>query len=615
MIKRLEWIIFYFEGTCEICLANRGIEKYRKEIKNLLSSREVFSDEVLLRIYYADAIIEYKLDNYDKAIEAWQKALVIAQKANIPVYTGKIYSYFAIYYYIMKDKAQELFYFHEAEKIFHKHEEYGELANHYINILWFKRYEKDPKEVLEYMDKAQKNARLSDSKKNARVYLHLGYIHKTIFNDYIQAIQYLIKSIELSRENGFIEMESMTLNVLADGYSKIDKLSETINIYTSIIQDERYRKITANLKTAVLCNLINCYLKTGEKENALKYLNELEQIMPEVQVNIREIYYAIMLGLKAELFTLQKVNLDKALVLARESAEIYEKHKENFILDDFHIISACRIGDIYFAMENYAEAIKYYHYMKDQISNADLYYLKMAYERLAKTYECLGEYPMALQILKICDNKLYETRKKKTDEQFETLHKHFVRDAAQKEISQLSELNDNYEMDSIRDSLTGLYNRNYLSLYAGQRLNNAGNSVSLLMIDIDSFKLYNDHYGHEMGDIAIIKVADVLKKSSEGITEKIIRYGGEEFLIILEHEAKKSAVELAEKIIDNLALENLKHEYSEVKKYITVSIGISTCLSVNQCDMQKVIEAADHALYCSKKGGKNKFSHVDCMCS
>lgn len=614
MLKRLEWIIFYFEGTCEICLANRGIEKYRKEINELLSSREGYPDEIQLRIHYAAAVIEYKLDNYEKALEEWHKALDIAQKTNNPVYIGKIYSYFAIYFYIMKDKTQELFYFHEAEKIFHKHEEYGELANHYINILWFKRYEKDPKEVIEYMDKALKNVRLTDSKKNARVYLHLGYIYKTIFNDYIRAIQYLIKSIELSRENDFIEMESMTLNVLADGYSKIDKLSETVNIYTAIIQGERYRKITANLKAAVLCNLINCYLKTGEIENAIKYLQKLEQIMPEVQVNIREIYYAIMLGLKAELFGLQKTNLDMALALALESAEIYERYKSSFILDDFHIITACRIGDIYFAMENYHEALKHYQFMKDQISKDNLYYMKMAYERLVKAYERLGEYSMALQILKTCDQILYEARRKKTDEQFETLHKNFLRDASQKEITRLNELNDSFEMDSLRDSLTGLYNRNYLNQYTAQRLTNAENSVSLLMIDIDSFKLFNDHYGHEMGDKALMKVAGILKKSSEGITDKIIRYGGEEFLIILEHEAKKS-MELAEKIIENMALEKLEHEFSEVKKYITVSIGISTCISGNQCDMVKLVEAADHALYCSKKGGKNKLSHADCMCS
>jgi diguanylate cyclase (GGDEF)-like protein len=322
-----------------------------------------------------------------------------------------------------------------------------------------------------------------------------------------------------------------------------------------------------------------------------------------------------MLGLKAELFSLQKVNLDEALDLARESEKIYEKYKGSFILDDFHIITACRIGDIYFAMERYNEAIKHYHFMKDQISMDNLYFVKMAYERLAKGYERLGEYKRSLQILKACEKILYEARRKKTDEQFETLHKHFIRDATQKEISRLNELNDNFEMDSIQDSLTGLFNRNYLNQYAGKRLTNTDSSVSLLMVDIDSFKQYNDHYGHEMGDMALIKVAGILKKSSKGITDKIVRYGGEEFLIILEHEARKNAVELAKKIIENMASESLEHEFSEVKKYITVSIGISTCISDNQCDMLKVIEAADHALYCSKKSGKNRFSHADCMCS
>ena len=145
MIRRLEWIIFYFEGTCEICLGNIGIEQYRKEIGDQIRSGENFSDQVWLRIFYASAVIEYKLDNHEKAYEEWQKALSYAKKANVLIYIGKIYSYFAIYYYRKKDNEQEWFYFHEAEKLFHKCQDYGELATHYINILWFKRYEKNPK--------------------------------------------------------------------------------------------------------------------------------------------------------------------------------------------------------------------------------------------------------------------------------------------------------------------------------------------------------------------------------------------------------------------------------------------------------------------------------------
>lgn len=615
MIERLEQIIFYFEGTCEICLANRGIERYRKEVDGYIQSLEKHSDETRLRILYASAVIEYKLDNHEKAYEEWQKALIYARKVNNLLYIGKIYSFLAIYYYIKKDTEQEHYYFREAEKIFYKHEDYGELANHYINILWFKRYDKDTKEVIEYLDKALKNVRISDSKKNARVYLHLGYIYKSIFHDDIRGIQYLIKSIELSRENEFIEMESMTLHILADGYSKIDKPSETLKIYTAILQEERYQKITANLKAAVLCNLINCQLKMGKHGEATDSLSTLEKVLPEVQVNIRETYYAIMLGLKAELFSLQKVHLDKALAMVQESEQIYEKYKGSFIVDDFHMITYCRIGDIYFAMGNYHEAIRYYHLMQEEVSDDNLYYSKMAYERLAKGYEELGEYSMALHALKDCDNKLNEARKKKIDEQFETMHRHFVWSESQKEIARLSELNACFEADCMIDSLTGLYNRSCLNQYSPQKTSDADgtNLLSILLIDIDNFKEYNDHYGHDMGDMALIKVAAVLKKSCSGYSEKIYRYGGEEFLIILEHLDRKSAVVLAEKVLENMAAEHLKHEYSGVKDYITVSIGISTCLPGIHCDIQKLIEAADQAMYCSKKGGKNRFSHADCF--
>lgn len=617
MIERLEQIIFYFEGTCEICLANRGIEKFRKEIDSYIQSHDNLSDEIRLRIFYASAVIEYKLDNHDKAYDEWQKALIYAKQANNLLYIGKIYSYLAIFHYIRKDTEKERFYFREAEKIFYELEDYGELSNHYINILWFKRYDKDTKEVIEYMDKALKNVRFSDSKKNARVYLHLGYIYKSIFHDDIRGIQYLIKAIELCRENEFIEMESMTLHVLADGYSKIDKLPETVKIYTAILKEERYQNITANLKAAVLCNLINCQLKMGKHDEAADALCILEKVIPEVQVNIRETYYAIMLGLKAELYSLQKVHLDKALAMVRESERIYEKHRGSFIADDFHMITFCRLGDIHFAMGNYHEALRYYHLMREKVSEDNLYYSKMAYERLARGYEEIGEYTLALQALKDCDMKLNEARRKKFDEQFETMHRIFAWDASQKEIARLNEINACFEADCMLDSLTGLYNRCYLNQFSPQKNTNADSTtfLSMLMIDIDCFKEYNDHYGHVMGDAALKKVAEVLKKSSMGFSDMIIRYGGEEFLIILEHEDRIRAVELAERILENMAEERVKHEYSGVKDYITVSIGISTCKPDIHCDMQKMIEAADQAMYCSKTGGKNRYFHTDCICT
>ena len=73
MIDELEQIIFYFEGTCEICPGNLGIEKYRQEVNDLIHRLDDFSDDIKLRILYASAIIEYKLDKYETAFETGKR--------------------------------------------------------------------------------------------------------------------------------------------------------------------------------------------------------------------------------------------------------------------------------------------------------------------------------------------------------------------------------------------------------------------------------------------------------------------------------------------------------------------------------------------------------------
>lgn len=615
MIDKLERIIFYFEGTCEFCLGNLGIDKYRKEIDSYIEKLDDFSDDIKLRIFYASAVIEYKLDKYEPAFEHWQKALTYAESVDDRLYIGKIYSNYAIYYYIQKDKPQEQHYFKEAERIFREHQQYGDLATHYINILWFKRYERDSREAIEYMDKALYYVQLSDSKKNARVYLHLGYIHKTIFSDFIQGIEHLIKSLELSRENGFIEMESMTMNVLADGYSKIDKFSETVNIYTSIMENDRYKSITPNLKASVLCSLISCYLKMQDCESAEKYLLKLEEVLPEVQVNIWERYHAVMLGLKAELYCLQGVKLNLALELVTESKQIYDRNKSNFVIDEFEIITANRVGDIYFKLGDFSQAIHYYNMMKELVPKDDLYYKKTVSERMAKTYEAMGEDETALLHYKECKSYLLEFRNKKIEGQYETMHKHFMKDSKEREIHKLNALNISLEKDSHIDGLTGLYNRNYLNDYIEYRQSDTcfDSNLSLMMVDIDSFKAYNDNYGHDKGDEVLRRVADVLKNSCIGRTEKLVRYGGEEFLIILEHTAKRDVMEVSNTILHNMAKENIEHKFSGVEPFLTVSIGIATCILRGRCNVVRVIEAADQALFSSKRNGKNMSTHVDSL--
>lgn len=151
---------------------------------------------------------------------------------------------------------------------------------------------------------------------------------------------------------------------------------------------------------------------------------------------------------------------------------------------------------------------------------------------------------------------------------------------------------------AVRDGLTGLFNRRYFNELINievNRLKRSPASLSLLMLDIDNFKNYNDTQGHPAGDELLKGFAKVLKNSVRA-QDIVCRYGGEEFIVILPQTDKKGAQIIAERIRVQVGL------------YLTttVSIGIAT-LPDDGAEIEQLIEKADNALYQAKKSGKNKW--------
>jgi len=160
---------------------------------------------------------------------------------------------------------------------------------------------------------------------------------------------------------------------------------------------------------------------------------------------------------------------------------------------------------------------------------------------------------------------------------------------------------------TIKDPLTGLFNRRYLENILSPLINGASRrneKLGFLMIDMDYFKKVNDTYGHEVGDIVLRTLASILK-SSVRKSDIVIRFGGEEFLIILQNlKSEKDALEVAEKIRKNVENETIYIDNTKQLKK-TVSIGVS--IFPTQCEKSwECIKAADVALYEAKKSGRNK---------
>lgn len=167
---------------------------------------------------------------------------------------------------------------------------------------------------------------------------------------------------------------------------------------------------------------------------------------------------------------------------------------------------------------------------------------------------------------------------------------------------------------SNEDSLTSLGNRRHFDHVISKecsRVARGKSDLSLIMCDIDNFKLFNDTHGHQAGDECLVKISAKLKSILLRDTDYIFRYGGEEFAIILPYTSYEAAISLAEKV--RIAIENLQIEYSNGKKTnVTMSFGVFSIDSKTKFDntntISSFIEQADKNLYLAKTKGKNTVS-------
>ena len=162
------------------------------------------------------------------------------------------------------------------------------------------------------------------------------------------------------------------------------------------------------------------------------------------------------------------------------------------------------------------------------------------------------------------------------------------------------------------DTLTGIRNRRYFDEKINQILETLSRSddvISLAMIDIDSFKKYNDSYGHGEGDKCLKAVANVLTKSVMRDDDFVVRYGGEEFVVVFPRTNEMGANMVAQRLIENVYNCNIPHRESEAADRITISMGIATARVRNLESIDALVKHADELLYKSKQNGRNQYTH------
>lgn len=179
---------------------------------------------------------------------------------------------------------------------------------------------------------------------------------------------------------------------------------------------------------------------------------------------------------------------------------------------------------------------------------------------------------------------------------------------------ELKRRGDLLEQLSAIDGLTQIPNRRRFDEFLQFEWNRSSRDrqpLSLILMDIDFFKLYNDHYGHAAGDECLKRVARTLAGSMNRSVDFVARYGGEEFICLLPETALEGAREVANRMLANIREQRFPHEASQVEDHVTLSLGLATVVPEGETPPVSLIEKADEALYRAKKEGRNRMAEFD----
>lgn len=178
------------------------------------------------------------------------------------------------------------------------------------------------------------------------------------------------------------------------------------------------------------------------------------------------------------------------------------------------------------------------------------------------------------------------------------------------ELENLKTENEMLENISMEDCLTSIYNRRGLERFSQIHWKNCVRyelDYSVILIDIDRFKNYNDNYGHLNGDSVLKEVAAVIKNSLYRAEDVVGRYGGEEFLVIMPNVDSNAAISIAKRIEEGISELNIAHEYNDSKGQLTVSMGIASVVPNEKYSLEELLNVSDKLLYEAKKNGRNQF--------
>ncbi|WP_294344733.1 GGDEF domain-containing protein [uncultured Clostridium sp.] len=404
--------------------------------------------------------------------------------------------------------------------------------------------------------------------------------------------------------------EEIKIRITIGGcYNKIGDDEKTISYLEPLITS-KFSKLDKMIKYKLLFNLISCYIRLNDIDKASIYMEYFESLYQKNKDSEEEFTHFIYNIIKADFISLsRKDSFDDAFI----HIENCKTYCESFIPDSEKPILMIELNrmasTMYSKLKQYDKAhelnldsLKYIPKVDVESYSLDLYML------LSNDYKRQGDLKNSVKFIKEYIQKSEKRYTAQINQYSDILIRQYGIYNKENHLYKLNLMRDKISNKYNRDSLTGLYNRRFLdTLINTSNVNDSEKSIA--MIDVDFFKKYNDNYGHLKGDKILKKVGKTIFDLFNTNNYIPIRYGGEEFIIIMNNTSYEESITLIDNLIKKIRDENIPHEYSEASDRVTISIGIETAPIVSNSEFWAAIKSADEALYTAKKQGRNRYIH------
>jgi len=390
---------------------------------------------------------------------------------------------------------------------------------------------------------------------------NLGIVHREL-KQYQEAQQVFFEALDMARTVGYRQGEGYSLDNIGRIYCLLKKPQKALKYHLDSLR--MYQQI--NYKQGMIYALYNTgstYEVLGDYNNALKYYQASLVLTKEIQEKfMMKDNYRALANLHARMG-----NYQEAFTFHQHYSDLQERILKAQIIEQTAGIQARYEAE---KRKKEIEVLKKDAAIRELLLNRQRILLYSG-----------------IIILSLISLLLYHMRREIKERKFR-----------EEQLLDLSQV----------DGLTGVANRRYFDQvwqreYKAAKLTNC--PLSLIFIDLDFYKSYNDTYGHLQGDKCLKLVAAALKQTvRQG--DLVARYGGEEFAIILPNLSSAEALKLAERLRQKVEELSLEHAKSEVSNYVSISVGVASTDLGQECDPNSLIVRADQALYWAKNSGRNQ---------